>query len=158
MFCLCYDVFMNEKKTAELTEILNNASLEDFASIREAELPKKERTLSEYLNTYIGSHNLVLADVVKDSRLSRDYAYSIINGNRPNPTRDRVIALCCAMKMSREEVQRALELCNAGILYPKNPRDMAIMICINREVYNILDINEFLLEHDLDIIHTSKDS
>ena len=159
--CVCWQhtivVTMGEKKTSELNAILKNASLADFDKIRMTELPKKALSLSEYLNTYIGNNGLVTADVIRSSLLSRDYAYSILNGNRPNPTRDRVIALCIAMHMNLEEVQRALELCNAGILYPKDARDMAIIICINTSIYDIAEINDFLVEKGFDVLHTSKD-
>ena len=160
--CVCCKhtngVTMEEKKTSELNAILKNASLKDFDRIRMNELPKKTRSLSEYLNTYIGNNGLVAADIIRGSQLSRDYAYSILNGNRPNPSRDRVIALCIAMQMNLEEVQRALEICNAGILYPKEARDMAIIICINTRVYNISEINAFLFEKGFDALHTSKDT
>jgi len=147
----------SEMRTSELNAILKNASLADFDKIREEELPRKPLRLNEYLNGYIGENGLVTADVIRKSLLSRDYAYSILNGNRPNPTRDRVIALCIAMHMKLDEVQRALELCNAGILYPKDARDMAIIICINTEVHDIADINDFLSEKGFDVLHTSKD-
>jgi len=147
-----------EKKTSDLNEILKSASREDFDSLVARELTNKPKSLSEYLNGYIGSHDLVTADIIRASMLSRDYAYGILNGNRSNPTRDRVIALCIAMHMTLDEVQRALELCNAGILYAKNARDMAIMICINTEVYDIYEINSFLVEKGYDILHTSKEA
>jgi len=149
---------MNEKKTSELNAILKNASLADFDRIRKSELPKKPLRLCDYINEYIGEHNLSVPEIIRNSHLSRDYAYSIINGNRANPTRDRVIALCISMKMKLDEVQRALEISNAGVLYSKVARDAAIMICINTKAYDIDAINEFLIDNEFDILHTSKDA
>lgn len=146
---------MEEKKTSELNEILKSSSLKDYKNIMESLLPP-ERTISDYLNSYIGKNkDLTLAKIVKDSMIPSGYAYGIFNGNRSHPTRDRVIAICCAMHMSLEETQRALEISNAGILYAKNKRDMAIMLCINQGSYDIMAINDFLLDNELDVLHTS---
>lgn len=147
-----------EKETQKLEEFLKNASLEDYDKYISSENTDHAESLHSFLNEYIAEHHLVLADVIKNSLLSRDYAYSIFNGNRKNPTRDRVIAICLASHMNLAQTQRALKLCNAGILYAKNNRDAAITICINREIYDLDKVNEFLFDHDMEILKTSKDA
>ncbi len=146
---------MNDKETQQLEDFLKNASLDDLESY----IGETGNTvpLSDYLNEYIAEHGLVLADVIKLSNMSRDYAYSIFNGNRKNPTRDRVIAICLACHMDYAHTQRALKLCNAGVLYAKNMRDAAITICINRGIFDIGEVNEFLFSHEMDVLKTSKD-
>lgn len=148
---------MEEKETSTLDNILQNATLDDFEKYISQVNTDSYSELSDYLNDYIAQHNLVLSDVIKKSLMSRDYAYSIFNGHKKNPTRDRVIALCLACDMNYSEVQRALKICNAGTLYSKNNRDAAIIICINRGVKNIDDVNEFLYSHDMNPLKTSKD-
>lgn len=148
---------MEDKETQQLEDFLKNASLEDL-ELYISEGNATGTTLSDFLNEYIGEHNLVLADVIRASLMSRDYAYSIFNGNRKNPTRDRVIAICLACHMNITQTQRALKLCNAGVLYAKNNRDAAITICINREVYDITKVNEFLFDHGMEVLKTSKDA
>lgn len=146
---------MNEKETRQLEDFLKNASLDDLEKyIGET---GEAGSLSDYLNEYIAQHNLVLADIIRASNMSRDYAYSIFNGNRKNPTRDRVIAICLACHMDYAHTQRALKLCNAGVLYAKNNRDAAITICINRGIFDIGEVNEFLFSHDMEVLKTSKD-
>ena len=146
---------MNEKETRQLEDFLKNASLDDLEKyIGET---GEAGSLSDYLNEYIAQHNLVLADIIRASNMSRDYAYSIFNGNRKNPTRDRVIAICLACHMDYAHTQRALKLCNAGVLYEKNNRDAAITICINRGIFDIGEVNEFLFSHDMEVLKTSKD-
>lgn len=148
---------MEEKETSTLDNILQNATLNDFEKYISQVNTDSYSELSDYLNDYIAQHNLVLSEVIKKSLMSRDYAYSIFNGHKKNPTRDRVIAICLACDMNYSEVQRALKICNAGTLYSKNNRDAAIIICINRGVKNIDDVNEFLYSHDMDPLKTSKD-
>ena len=148
---------MSEKDTQQLEAFLKNAKVEDLETYINME-KGESGSLADFLNDYIATHNLVLADVIKASLMSRDYAYSIFNGNRKNPTRDRVIAICLACHMDYTQTQRALKLCNAGVLYAKNNRDAAITICINREIFDVIKVNEFLYSHDMDTLKTSKDA
>jgi hypothetical protein len=57
--------------------------------------------------------------------------------------------------MNLVETQRALKLCGM-VLYAKNKRDAALIICINREIYDLDKVNNFLLENDLEILETSR--
>ena len=146
---------MNENTTERLDKILQNADTSDFKKYREEELTEELPSLSDYLNEYIAKKNLLVADVVKNSRMSKDYAYALLNGNRKNPTKDRIIALCLAIGMNLLETQRALKICGM-VLYSKNKRDAAIIICINRGIYDIDRVNDFLLDNGLEILETSK--
>lgn len=146
------------KETSMLDGILENTTLDDFEKYIAKHNSDSYTSLSDYLNEYIAENSLVLADVIKRSMMSRDYAYSIFNGHRANPTRDRVIAICLACEMDLASVQRALKICNAGILYSKNNRDAAVMICINRGIRKVQDVNDFLYEHNMEPLKTSKDN
>lgn len=146
-----------DKETRQLEDFLKNASLNDYDNYINRENASNYSDLADFLNRYLADNNLLLPDIIKSSNLSRDYAYSIFNGNRKNPTRDRVIAICVACHMNFDNTQRALKLCNAGTLYAKNNRDAAITICINRGIYDIAAINNFLFDHDLEVLKTSKD-
>ncbi len=146
-----------EKSTGYFDKILKNSSLNDYDSIVK-ELPsKKELSFTEYFNRFVFEHELVLSDIIKSSLISKDYAYQLING-RKKPTKDRVIALCVAAGMSFDEINRALKICNVGTLYSKNDRDTAITLCIHNNVNSVAGINDFLFDHDLPILETSKES
>ena len=149
---------MNEKKTEALDNILKSATLKDFEKIAKNEIQEGVPSLSAYLENYLAAHSLDKSTVIKDSLMDRYYAYGIINGNSRNPTRDRVIALCLAMHMTLDEAQRALRLAKLGALYSKNSRDAIIIIAFNSGTYNVLELNDFLYEHDQDILETSKDA
>ena len=146
---------MNENETTRLDEILKNASPNDLSKFSKEELQGKLPSLADYLNEYIAKHNLSVPEIIKQSLLSKDYAYAILNGNRKNPTKDRIIALCLAMHMNLKSAERALKL-NDMVLYSKNKRDAAIIICFNREIYDIDKVNYFLEDNELPILETSK--
>ncbi|MBR5179215.1 MAG: hypothetical protein IKW90_10515 [Lachnospiraceae bacterium] len=146
---------MNDNTTERLDKILQSVDTSDFKKYRDEELSEELPTLSNYLNEFIARKKLLVSDVVKNSRMSKDYAYALLNGNRKNPGKDRIIALCLAIGLNLIETQRALKICGM-ILYSKNKRDAAIIICINREIYDIDMVNEFLLDNGLEILETSK--
>ncbi len=146
---------MNENTTERLDKILQNADTSDFNDYKTQQLSEDLPTLANYLNDIIAKKGLIVADIIKNSNMSKDYAYAILNGNRKNPTKDRIIALCLAMHLNLTETQRALKICGI-VLYSKNKRDAGIIICINREIYDIMKVNEFLTDNDLDPLETSK--
>lgn len=132
-----------EKRTDELHKILESMSLKDYGSyISENNIPSS-RTLPSYFEEYLRTHGLSRKDLVRNSLLDRTYGYQILSGLR-KPSRDKILALCISGKMSFSEIQRALEIAQEGILYPKNPRDAAIILCIHNKMYNISDINMYL--------------
>lgn len=148
---------MNEKRTEALDNILKGSTLKDYEKYAKNEIKEGLPSLSSYLENYLVEHSLNKSTVIKDSQLDKSYAYAIFNGNSSNPTRDRMIALCLAMHMTLDEAQRTLKLAKLGALYSKDPRDTIIIIAFNTGNYNVLDLNDFLYEHNQDILETSKD-
>ena len=147
----------NEKKTEELENLLKNAAaLKDYTRLKK-EFPGTT-SLSGYLGEYLTRKGFDKAEVIRNSQLADNYAYAIFNGNKSHPARDRIIALCLAMHMSLEDAQRALKISNAGILYARNQRDALIMLAFNTGSYDVMKLNEFLLENGLGILETSRQS
>jgi len=132
------------KSTTETDQILASKTLNDLNQYLTGDYINEYASLSDYLNEYIARHQLVLADIVKDSHLNRNYAYHILNGTKPNPRRDKLIPLCLAMHMNLEETNRALKISKAGTLYSKDKHDSIIIMCINEQVFDVLKVNEYL--------------
>lgn len=146
---------MDEKPTYELDKILSSVEPEHFNRYRNEEDTDSQMSVSEFFNRYIGSYGLQLSDVIRQSDIPANYAYGILNGNRTNPSRDRVIALCIACHMNLTDTNRALKTAGLSPLYSKVSRDAAIIIMINKCEYDIGIINEFLYGHNLNILSTS---
>lgn len=119
-----------------------------------AELHREEHTLtlSNYLNTIMHQKGLLLRNVVTDSNLEQHYAYQIINGNKQNPSRVKVLALCIACHMTLEETQHALGITQNGILYPRVSFDAIIIYNLNIGNWSVYAINEQLHAEGLPLI------
>jgi len=147
---------LNEKSTVELNQILNSVSRSELDNYYQQN-NISSISLSDYLLEYLAKHDLCQADVINACQVPRSYCYAIFNGNKRNPSRDRLIAIGISMKMSRDDLDRLLKIANLGILYPREPRDAAIITCLNDGVYNIIDINLFLNEKGFSPLKTSAD-
>ncbi len=142
---------MKEQITNELHILLESMGLEDYdAYVSEHDI-NGELTIQSYFESYMKEHGLTKKDLVKNSLLDRTYGYQILSGLR-RPSRDKILALCLSAHMSFHEIQRALEIAKIGILYPKDPRDAAIILCIHNGIYKISHVNMYLDQKGFDPI------
>lgn len=128
------ELFKQLKKTSTV------AALERYTQEIIANCPMQ--SFSEYLNHYLSASDLTPAQLIKNAQIQRNYGYQILNGTR-TPGRNRVIALCLALSLPLEDVQRALILAGESILYPKNPRDSILIFSINKKM-TVFDTNLLL--------------
>ncbi len=112
-------------------------------------------TFSAYYNSILAEKSIPLKNAIKESNLP-DYAYQIVNGTRSNPGREKIICLCIAAHMNITETKRALEIAQAGILYPKNIRDAIIIKHINTDDFSVMNINCDLDKHGLPCLNDIK--
>lgn len=145
---------MQDQSTDHLDHQLESTSLENFSDYLKnlKQLP----SLQDFFSVYIANHELKTSQIIKNSGISQSYAHEILNGKKPHPSRDYLLALCLGAHMDLKTTQHALRIAQLGELYAKVPRDAAIMMHINNEKWNLVDINIFLEEHHLDVISLSK--
>ena len=144
-----------EKSTAKVLEELNKVR-----SFREAETVIgndsnfSNRTFREYFNEYMIKKGISSpARIIKDSGLSRQYAYDVINGVK-NGSRDKIIALCYAAGMSLNEVNHALTYSGHSQLYAKDKRDAVLIMAFNMKketgtLKTVTDLDIYLDENNL---------
>ena len=130
------------KSTEELKDDLHQASgLEGFLVDNQKDF--RRYTLAEYLNHLLAEKHLSKMDVVRDSSLERLYAYHIFAGRKRNPSRNKVISLALAMKLTPEETQYLLYYAGAEHLYVRNPRDSILWYALDHHM-SVVDSNIML--------------
>ena len=130
------------KSTEELKGDLHQASgLEGFLVDNQKDF--RRYTLAEYLNHLLAEKHLSKMDVVRDSSLERLYAYHIFAGRKRNPSRNKVISLALAMKLTPEETQYLLYYSGAEHLYVRNPRDSILWYALDHHM-SVVDTNIML--------------
>lgn len=136
-----------KKSTDELLKILK--STRDYSEFLKEEIDELYfSSISEYLEILLSQKKLKKGDVINRANLDKSYAYQIFNGNKTNPSRDKLIMLAFGMELNLEETRKLLKISNVSDLYIRNPRDSAIIFCIENKL-DLMRTNEKLDELSL---------
>ncbi len=117
---------MKEPLTEELLqELLEAPDPGDFVDKHKI----TNRTLSDYLQQLLDEHGLTRTDVIRAAGINETFGYQIFMGQR-GASRNKVLQLAFAMKLSRKETNRLLQAAGSNELYCKNRRDAIIIFCL----------------------------
>ena len=120
---------MHEPLTEELLEELLAAPCMD-SYLEGREFP--ERTLSGYLQQLLEQKGLDRPAVIRTAGINETYGYQIFTGQKTNPSRNYVLRLAFAMKLTLQETNWLLQTAGANALYYRNRRDAIIIFCLDR--------------------------
>ena len=87
-------------------------------------------TLPMILRPLLDERGLRRPEVVRQAGINPTFGYQIFVGQR-NPSRNKLVQLAFAMKLSLRETNRLLQVGGCNELYCKNRRDAIIIFCIN---------------------------
>ena len=110
-----------------LAELMDAPDVRSFV----ADNRLSERTLPEYLSQLLKEKGLIRAEVVRAAGINDTFGYQIFMGQR-NPSRDYLLALCFAMRLTLKEADRLMQAAGVNELYCKNRRDAIIIFCLTR--------------------------
>lgn len=87
------------------------------------------RTLPEYLRQMLEEKGLARAEVVRAAGINDTFGYQIFMGQR-RPSRDYVLALAFALRLTLKEADRLMQAAGVNGLYCKDRRDAIIIFCL----------------------------
>ncbi len=125
-----------EKDTASVLQSLKNVTTlsDGLNAISENYNSFVEMSFSQFFTQYLADHqDLKLANIIKDSGVTRQYAHDVIKGVK-SASRDRIIALCFAAGMDLDETNHALIFAKHTALYARNPRDAVVIVAIRSKM------------------------
>ncbi len=91
-----------------------------------------DRSLSDYLQQLLDEHGLERAEVVRSAGINDTFGYQIFMGQR-GASRNKILQLAFAMKLTLKETNRLLQAAGANELYCKNRRDAIIIFCLEHD-------------------------
>lgn len=139
-----------KKTTTQLLEILKNKK--DYSEFLNEEVGELIfSSAAEYLELMIRDKKLKKSDIIREGNLDRNYAYQIFNGTKKNPSRNKILMISFGMHLNIEETRKLLKICELSDLYARNPRDGAILFCLNKGM-SLIDTNEMLCNLGLEIL------
>ena len=95
------------------------------------------------------------ADLVYTVAVSKSQLYAVINGTR-NPSKELVIKLALALKLTIEEINELLKLAGHKELYVENKADSIIIYGL-KENKTVYEIEELLKEYQVDFTLTDEE-
>lgn len=136
---------MIKKPTEELMKNLLKANnIEEY--VKENEEYFVDLSISQFLSDYITAKNLKKSAIIKDAEISEIFGFQVFSGTR-NPSRNTLLSLCIAMKMTFNEVQASLKIGEFAPLYPKSKRDSIIILGIKNNK-SVCEINNDLYDNN----------
>lgn len=133
------------KNTSELLNELNaqNADLSEYLETNPDNFINEN--IKEFWDEKIEKSGSTKSNIINKSDFSYCYFYDIING-RKIPSKDKIIRLILAMKLSFDDCQDALRISGKSALYPKIKRDSILIYSINN-LLSIYEANDLLLQY-----------
>lgn len=141
---------MSEKNTYILQEELRKSdSLHKFEKENNSELCAK--SVADYLNELLIKYDAHKPQIIKRGGLDERYAYQIFSGDRPNPSRDKLIRIAFGFPLTLEETQRLLYLGQLGELYVRRKKDAYLMFALEKG-YDAMQANDLLYENGIELL------
>ena len=138
--------FQYEHATLDIAhQIKSMNTFEEFEKFYTDELMDGNILLKEYLSELIERKKIGFEEISINIGYSHDYIRKIAVGDRKNPGRDVLLAICTYIKASVEETQALLRYAGQQPLYARRRRDAIIWFALEKG-QDFDDLNRFL--HD----------
>lgn len=147
---------MGEKNTEELEKTLQSTHIKNFGNYcRENTENPADEAFSVYMKNILGEKKLTQQIVFLRADIPERYGYKLLSGEKKTRQRDVILRICYAAEMSLSQTQRALRKYEMPQLYAKLPRDALLMIIFNERPGDIIEVNEILRHHGMEVLRTS---
>lgn len=138
--------FLYEHATVDIASQINSMnSFEEFDKFYTDELIDGNALLAEYLSKLLEEHNAKAEVVSLEIGYSHDYVRKIATGERKDPRRDVLLAICTYIHATVEETQALLRYAGQQPLYARRRRDAIIWFALKKK-QPFKELNEFLYE------------
>lgn len=142
-----------KKVTDELMDALTHqtSSVEEYLNDNQDELITID--LRKFWAEMIEKSGMTKTEIIDRANCGYNYFYCIINGKKI-PSRDKIIELIIAMKLSLDDCQKALKFSGRAPLYPRVKRDSILIFGI-RNGQTVYEISETLKQNGETILKSS---
>jgi hypothetical protein len=122
-----------------LEESIFHSEIEDFIKT------KRQPTLKEVLFTFIDNKGFTDPEIYKRAGIDRKLFSKIRTNPSYRPGKNTIISLALALELNKKETDKLLS--SAGYsLSESDTSDLVILFCLEKEIYDIHDVN-LALDH-----------
>ena len=138
-----------EKNTDDLMNILHGANPKQVQAYLQDNFAQGQPNFVSYMDELLARKQLKRQEVLLRANLPQKYGYKLLTGESHTTNRDKILRLCFAMELDLKQTQRVLNLYGMNELYPKNQRDVILIVALGKKIYDISQIDEELKKLDL---------
>ena len=138
-----------EKNTDDLMNILHGANPKQVQAYLQENFAQGQPNFVSYMDELLARKQLKRQEVLLRANLPQKYGYKLLTGESHTTNRDKILRLCFAMELDLKQTQRVLNLYGMNELYPKNQRDVILIVALGKKIYDISQIDEELKKLDL---------
>ena len=144
--------FMHKYRTIDIAHTIKAMNtFEEFENYYNNELMDGNILLQVYLSELLTRYKVKAEQVSKKIGYSHDYVRKIAVGERQNPRRDVLLAICVYLHATVEETQLLLRYAGQQPLYARRKRDAIIWFALEKK-QDLKALDEFLYNRDYDTI------
>lgn len=133
-----------EKNTDDLMNTLHGANPEQVQVYLRQHFTQGQPNFVSYMDELLARRQLKRQEVLLRANLPQKYGYKLLTGEAHTTNRDKILRLCFAMELDLKQTQRALKLYGMNELYPKNQRDVILIVALGKKQYDISQVDEEL--------------
>ena len=122
-------------------------NFDDFEKCFSSDLMDENLLLADYLYKLLDEKKITPTKVSEQIGASPSYVRKIVNGEKNNPTRDILLAICVYIGASVEQTQILLRYAGKAPLYARRKRDMIIWYALKRKM-RLADVDQLLIDRN----------
>ena len=131
-------------------------SFDEFEKYYEKDLIDENLLLADYLYGLLDQYQISANKASLGIGVSHSYVGKIITGEKMNPSRDVLLAICVFIGATVEETQTLLKYAGKAPLYVRRKRDVIIWFALMKH-QNLYNLDEYLYDRGFRILSGYKD-
>lgn len=148
--------FKHKYPTIDIERMVDHFdSFDAFEKCFSDELMDENLLMADFLYKLFEDKGYAASNVSQGIGLSPSYVGKIISGDKKNPTRDVLLAICVYIGASVEQTQILLRYSGKAPLYARRKRDMIIWYGLKRKM-SLLDVDNILEARKFKILYKSQ--
>lgn len=138
-----------EKRTEDLMNTLHGAGPGEMQAYLQENFTHGQPTFAGYIDRLLEEKGMKRQEVLLRANLPQKYGYKLLSGESHTTDRDKLLRICFAMELTLKQTQRVLKLYGMNELYPKDKRDVVLIVALGRRQFDIDSISEELQDQGM---------
>lgn len=147
-----------EKDTNDLMHTLHGAGPAQVQMYLQQNFAQGQPDFVSYMDELLAQKQMKRQEVLLRADLPQKYGYKLLTGEAHTTDRDKLLRICFAMRLTLKQTQRVLKLYGMNELYPKNKRDVLMIVALGQKQFDLDKLNAQLKAQDLKPLYQPEES